>query len=89
MISLHGRLDFNAYRAFRTSCNPPLEAGDVTELELNFEWLEHLDRSALGMLLLLKARAEELKKRVVLVNCRGAVKEMLEAANFDRVFSFA
>jgi hypothetical protein len=57
VISLHGRFDFNAYRAFRTSCHAPLAATDVAELELNLERVEHLDRSALGMLLLLKARS--------------------------------
>ena len=89
VISLHGRFDFNAYRTFRTSCNPPLAASDVVELELNLERVVHLDRSALGMLLLLKARAEEWNKRVVLTNCRGAVKGILEGARFDRIFSCA
>ena len=89
VISLHGRFDFNAYRTFRTSCNPPLAAADVAELELNLERVEHLDRSALGMLLLLKARAEEARKRVVLTNCQGAVRDVLEGARFDRIFSLA
>ena len=89
VISLHGRFDFNAHRAFRSSCSVPLAASDVAELELNLERVEHLDHSALGMLLFLKASAEKASKRVILTNCRGAVKEMLEGANFDRLFSLA
>jgi anti-anti-sigma regulatory factor len=56
---------------------------------VNLEEVEHLDRSALGMLLLLKARADEAAKRVFLTRCHGAVKQTLEGAKFDRIFSFA
>jgi anti-anti-sigma factor len=89
VIRLHGRFDFKAYRAFRSSCNPLLAASDVSELHVNLEEVEHLDRSALGMLLLLKARADEAAKRVFLTRCHGAVKQTLEGAKFDRIFSFA
>jgi len=89
VLSLHGRFDFSAYRAFRSSCSPLLAASDVSELHVNLECVEHLDRAALGMLLLLKARAEELSKSVVLIHCRGAVRQVLELAKFDRLFEFA
>ena len=89
VIRLHGRFDFNAYRAFRSSCSPLLAASEVSELHVNLERVEHLDRSALGMLLLLKTRADEMAKRVVLTHCHGAVKQALEGAKFDRIFSFA
>jgi anti-anti-sigma factor len=89
VIKLHGRFDFSAYRAFRSSCSALLGAGDVAELHVNLESVEHLDRSALGMLLFLKARADESEKRVILTHCRGAVKQALEGAKFDRIFSFA
>ena len=89
VIRLHGRFDFSAHRAFRSSCNPLLASDDVSELHVNLERVEHLDQSALGMLLLLKERADESEKRVVLTHCHGAVRQALEGAKFDRIFSFA
>ena len=89
VIRLHGRFDFSAYRAFRSSCAPLLAASDVSELHVNLEKVEHLDRSALGMLLLLKARADRSSKRLVLTHCYGAVKQALELANFNKIFNVA
>ena len=87
VVVLQGRFDFNAHRAFRDTCNLPLASSAVRELELDFGGVEYLDGSALGMLLLLKEHADEVRKPVVLSNCRGSVKAALHRANFDRIFS--
>ena len=89
VIKLHGRLDYSAFRAFRSSCTPPLAASDVAELELNLERVEHLDRCALGMLILLKARADESRKRLILTNCHGPVRQALQRARFDKLLAVA
>ena len=86
VVALRGRFDFNAHRAFRNSCNSPLASSAVRELELDFGGVEYLDSSALGMLLLLKEHADEVRKPVVLSNCRGPVKDALAGANFDKIF---
>jgi HptB-dependent secretion and biofilm anti anti-sigma factor len=89
VVVLRGRFDFNAHRAFRNSCNSPLASLAVRELELDLGGVEYLDSSALGMLLLLKERADEVRKPVVLSNCRGIVKEALTSASFDKIFNMA
>ncbi len=89
VVVLRGRFDFNAYGALRNSCDSPLASPAVRELELDLGGVEYLDSSALGMLLFLKERADEARKRVVLSNCRGIVKAALTSARFDKVFSMA
>ncbi len=89
VVSLRGRFDFSAHREFRGSCNTSLSSNQVRELELDLGGVEYLDSSALGMLLLLKEHADAVSKSVVLSNCRGTVKQILDIANFDRIFSIA
>lgn len=85
-IQLHGRFDFGAHRDFKSSYESPLSAPDVRELEIDMGGVEYLDSSALGMLLILKDRAKASNKAVALSNCRGAVKQVLEIANFAKLF---
>jgi len=85
-IALQGRFDFCAHREFKTSYEAPLSATDVRELEIDMGGVEYLDSSALGMLLILKERAGATNKRVAITNCRGAVKQVLDIANFSKLF---
>jgi len=48
--------------------------------------VEYLDSSALGMLLMLRDKIKASNRRVALVNCRGPVKQVLEIANFAKLF---
>jgi hypothetical protein len=41
------------------------------------------------MLLMLKERADTAAKRIVLSDCRGTVRQVLDIANFGRIFSIA
>ena len=85
-IALHGRFDFCSHREFKTSYESPLGAADIRELEIDMGGVEYLDSSALGMLLILKERAGATNKRVAITNCRGAVKQVLDIANFSKLF---
>lgn len=85
-IQLQGRFDFGAHREFKTSYEAPLGAPEVRELEIDMAGVEYLDSSALGMLLILKERAGASNKRVAITNCRGAVKQVLDIANFGKLF---
>ncbi len=89
VVTLHGRFDFGAHREFRDCCKTCLDAVQVREIELDLGAVEYLDSSALGMLLMLKERADAASKSVVLADCRGAVKQVLDIANFGRIFSIA
>jgi hypothetical protein len=41
----------------------------------------------LGMLLLLREKTVEAKKTLLLTNCRGVVKQVLDVANFGKLFT--
>lgn len=87
VIRLEGRFDFNAHRTFREAYEPALGLTGVSEFEIDFGKVDYLDSSALGMLLMLKEKAQASGKTVALVNCRGTVKQVLEIANFGKLFT--
>jgi anti-anti-sigma factor len=49
--------------------------------------LDYLDSSALGMLMLLNERAKLVNKSISLFNPSGIVSQVLEVANFNRLFT--
>ena len=51
--------------------------------------VDYLDSSALGMLLLLRDRAAAASKAVSLENCRGNVRQVLDIANFGKLFKIS
>jgi len=59
----------------------------VREIVIDFGEVDYLDSSALGMLLLLREKADGASKRVVLAGLQGTVKQVLEIANFGKLFS--
>jgi len=86
IIALAGRFDFSANGEFRRWCDSALRATPVRELEIDLGQVRYLDSSALGMLLILRESAEGVRKRVVLSNCRGTVREVLDSSNFGKLF---
>ena len=86
-LSLNGRFDFHSHRDFRAAYEKALESTGVREIEINFSAVDYLDSSALGMLLLLREKAEAMGKLVVLAGLRGTVKQVLDIANFGKLFS--
>jgi HptB-dependent secretion and biofilm anti anti-sigma factor len=54
---------------------------------VDFGRVDYLDSSALGMLLLLREKAEAAGKKVSLANLSGTVKQVLEIANFGKLFT--
>ncbi len=86
-LQLEGRFDFNSHRDFRNAYDPLLGDAQLREIELNFEKVDYLDSSALGMLLLLREKVEASGKSIALTGLRGTVKQVLEIANFQRLFT--
>ena len=85
-ITLAGRFDFSAYRDFRNCYEAALEQAELREISIDLACVEYLDSSALGMLLLLKDRADARRIEMSLTNCRGIVKEILDVASFGAMF---
>ena len=86
-ISLNGRFDFNTHRDFRAAYEPLVADADARSVTVDFSGVDYLDSSALGMLLMLRDKAAAAKKQVELLNVRGNVKQVLEIANFGKLFS--
>ena len=86
IIALAGRFDFSAARDFRTGYEAALEEPQLREIRIDLARVEYLDSSALGMLLLLKDRADPRNITMSLTNCRGIVKEILDVASFGAMF---
>lgn len=86
VIRLQGRFDFNAHREFREAIDTSLSS-PASAVSVDFGSVDYLDSSALGMLLMLRDRAKGVGREVTLANCRGAVKQILDIANFGKLFT--
>jgi len=86
-LSLEGRFDFHSHRDFRSAYESVLAKPTIREIVVDFNRVDYLDSSALGMLLLLREKAEAGSKKVKLANLSGAVKQVLEIANFGKLFA--
>ena len=87
MISLTGRFDFNLQRDFKESYDPQLLNASILHIEVNLSGVEYLDSSALGMLLMLRERAMSAGKSLKLCNPSVGVTQILEIANFSKLFT--
>lgn len=84
-IRLQGQFDFNTHRDFRTVTETAIKEGP-SQLQVDLGGVDYLDSSALGMLLMLRDKAQALNKTVTLANCRGSVRQVLDIANFAKLF---
>ncbi|MDP2808759.1 MAG: STAS domain-containing protein [Rhodocyclaceae bacterium] len=86
VIRLQGRFDFNAHREFRGAVDEAMK-GDVREVVVDLAGVDYLDSSALGMLLMLRDKTRSVNKAVTLTGSHGAVKQVLDIANFNKLFA--
>lgn len=87
-IVLEGRFDFNAHREFRDAVEQVAKDA-AREIRVDLNQVDYIDSSALGMLLMLRDKAKATGKEVVLAGARGAVKQVLDIANFGKLFQIA
>ena len=87
LMRLSGRFDFNAHRNFREAVDKALSLPEVTSIGVDLAEVTYLDSSALGMLLMLRDKAKSGNREVRLVNARGSVRQVLDIANFGKLFA--
>ena len=85
-IKLAGRFDFNAHREFRGGVEGALGQKKGAVLNVDLGEVSYLDSSALGMLLMARDKAKAVGMTVSLVNTRGSVRQVLDIANFGKLF---
>ncbi len=88
-LSLNGRFDFSIHRDFRSNYETILSAEGVNEIDVDLHGVDYIDSSALGMLLLLREKAMEKKIQMKLLNPKDSVRQVLEVANFGRLFNIS
>lgn len=86
-INMNGRFDFSAHRSFKDAYDPLLQQQGITSVEINLANVAYMDSSALGMLLLLHERAQGVGKEVVLCRASSNVMQILDIANFGKLFT--
>lgn len=85
-LAIDGSFDFESHTQFREISRQCLSDPAVCEVQVDFDRVQYLDSSALGMLLLLRERAVEGHKTVSLINVHGISRKIIEVANFSRLF---
>jgi anti-anti-sigma factor len=86
-LRLQGRFDFNSHREFRDAADKLMHDAGVTKIVVDLAKVDYLDSSALGMLLMLRDRCRSSGKVVSLSQSQGAVKQILDIANFGKLFT--
>ena len=83
-IYVEGRFDFGAHQEFRDA----YERIDSSPRRyvVDLKNTTYLDSSALGMLLLLREKLMAVRKEAEITGAKGAVKQVLDIANFARLF---
>lgn len=85
-LTINGRFDFSIHRDFREKYEAILGTPSVRQLDVDLRGVNYIDSSALGMLLLLREKAAAKQIDMKLTNTQGAVRQVLEVANFGRLF---
>lgn len=88
-LLLKGRFDFNSHRDFKKAYMQLLENKDVFTITLDLKEVLYLDSSAMGMLLLLKEKTDQTKRKI-LINCgtNTLVRDLLSVVSFTKIFEF-
>ncbi len=85
ILKISGRFDFSLHNEFRNAYKDIVVTAGTYTVDLG--QTEYLDSSALGMLLLLKEYAEANSSTVKITNANSEIREILNIASFDKLFT--
>ena len=86
-IKIKGRFDFDIHNEFRSAYENAQVNSSNAKYVVDLIDAEYMDSTALGMLLLLREHAGSDQDRVFLINCDTVTKQVLDIANFDKLFT--
>ena len=86
MVLLEGRFTFECHQAFKEATDPLLDNPAVTEIRLDLAGISYMDSSSLGMLLVLREKAEVKGRAIVLVRPSPSVITILKVVQFGKIF---
>lgn len=87
IITLQGRFVFDCHETFKHLIAPLMDGQAIHEIHLDFTALDYLDSNALGMLLLLREKAQKQGIAIHILNPSRAVMEILDMVQFDKLFT--
>ena len=83
VITVTDRFDFSKHKAFRESYRSHNNPGTV--FRVNLSRAAYMDSSALGMLLLIKEHADEIRGKVIIEKPNDTINKVLEIAQFHQL----
>ncbi len=86
-IRMSGDFTFNTRHDFQKASYTALSNKQANRICVDLGAVSYVDSSALGMLLLLRDKAQAVSKTVTLKGATGTVEQILRVANFDRLFA--
>lgn len=88
-IHVPERFDFSYHKQFTDQYQSVLSDTNIKEIALDFSKVGYLDSSALGMMVLFQKKAKLMNIKIRIKGARESAKEILQIANFDRLFDIA
>lgn len=88
-MEMSGRFDFSAHRDFKDAYMALMQNHLVMVIDVNLSAVDYMDSSALGMLLMLRDRAQAANKEVTLSKPSKVVAQILNVANFPKLFNIS
>jgi HptB-dependent secretion and biofilm anti anti-sigma factor len=85
-LNLDGRFTFEQHLAFKQAAYELLDAKDVRTIQVDLSAVSYMDSSSLGMLLLLREKAEVKGIKVALFRPSPSVQTILKVVQFDQLF---
>lgn len=86
-IHIIGRFDFSSHSDFRKAYEQLQETPE--KVEINMKQATFIDSSALGMLLILRDHIGGDDAQIEITHCSAEVRQILEVANFNNLFSIS
>lgn len=88
-LQIPERFDFGYHKEFTDQYQKLLKDTGVSEIALDFSSVSYLDSSALGMMVLFQKKAKAQNVSVRVRGAKDSAKEILQIANFDRLFDIS
>jgi anti-anti-sigma factor len=85
-VMIEGKFNFESHKDFKAATGPLLETPGLTEIHLDLRNVNYMDSSSLGMVLLLREKADIKNISVLLLHPSNSVMTILNVVRFDKLF---
>jgi len=89
VFNLSGKFIFDAHREFLSGFHTLLNTPGIQSINIDLGGVSYLDSSALGMLLNAREQTAARNVHLQLTKCTGRVREILDIANYGKIFKLS